>query len=65
MTITNYNYNEVGLTALVPEAFKLADRIARNGVDREATLGSKVSCARGCAACCSWLIRVSIPEVSL
>ena len=62
MTITNYNYNEVGPTALVPEAFKLADRIARNGVEREAKLGSKVSCAKGCAACCSWLVRVSIPE---
>jgi Fe-S-cluster containining protein len=65
MTVTNYktfNKVEVGLTALVPEAFKLANRIVRDGVDREARLGSKVSCARGCAACCSWLVRVSIPE---
>jgi Fe-S-cluster containining protein len=62
MTITKYNSKEVGLTSLVPEAFKLSDRIARNGVEREAKLGSKVSCAKGCAACCSWLVRVSIPE---
>jgi len=62
MAIFNYNDNQVGLTALVPEAFKLADRIVRNGVDREAKLGSKVSCTKGCAACCSWLVRVSIPE---
>ena len=62
MTITNYNSKEVGLTSLVPEAFKLADRIARIGVEREAKLGSKVSCTKGCAACCSWLVRVSIPE---
>jgi Fe-S-cluster containining protein len=62
MTITNCNDNQIGLTALVPEAFKLADRIARNGVEREAKLGSTVSCIKGCAACCSWLVRVSIPE---
>lgn len=52
----------VGLSTLVPDAFKLADRIARDGTRREAKLGSKVSCAKGCAACCRWLVCVSIPE---
>jgi hypothetical protein len=55
MTLTNDNDNLMGLIALMPGAFKLADRIARNGVAREAKLGSKVSCARGCSACCIWL----------
>jgi Fe-S-cluster containining protein len=62
MTLTNDNDNPVGLGALVPEAFKIADRIARNGVAREAKFGSKVSCNKGCSACCTWLVRVSIPE---
>ncbi|MDY6950436.1 MAG: hypothetical protein SWE60_02910 [Thermodesulfobacteriota bacterium] len=50
------------LSTLVPEAFELADQIAREGIEREAKLGSKVSCAKGCAACCRWLVCVSIPE---
>lgn len=54
--------NGLGLSTLVPEAFKLADQIAREGIEREAKLGSKVSCAKGCAACCRWLVCVSIPE---
>lgn len=52
----------VQLSALVPEAFKLADRIAGEAVEREAKRGSKVSCSKGCAACCRPLIRISIPE---
>jgi len=52
----------VGLTALVLEAFKLADRIAREAVEREAKLGLEIPCTKGCAACCRPLIRVSIPE---
>jgi len=51
-----------GLSTLVAEAFELADQIAREGIEREAKLGSKVSCAKGCAACCRWLVCVSIPE---
>lgn len=52
----------LGLTALVTQAFKLADRIARKGVEREAKLGSEIPCIKGCAACCRSLVRVSIPE---
>ncbi len=52
----------VGLTSLVPEAYKLADRIVREAVKREAKLGSEIPCTKGCAACCRSLIRVSIPE---
>lgn len=51
-----------GLSALVPKAFKMADRIAREGIEREAKLGSRVSCAKGCAACCRWLVCLSMPE---
>jgi Fe-S-cluster containining protein len=52
----------VGLTSLVPEAYKLADRIVREAVEREAKLGWGIPCTKGCAACCRWLVRVSIPE---
>lgn len=52
----------LGLTALLTQAFKLADRIARKGVEREAKLGSEIPCIKGCAACCRSLVRLSIPE---
>jgi len=52
----------VGLTALVPEAYKLADRIVREAVEREAKRGVEVPCVKGCAACCRPLVRLSIPE---
>lgn len=48
----------VPLSALVPEAFKLTDRIARKGVEREAKLGSEIPCTEGCAACCRSLVRL-------
>jgi Fe-S-cluster containining protein len=47
---------------LVPEAFKLADRIVHAGLERVAKLGSKVPCVKSCAICCHYMIRVSIPE---
>lgn len=50
------------LSARVPEAFKLADRIAREAVEREEKRGLKVPCLKGCAACCRSLVCVSIPE---
>jgi Fe-S-cluster containining protein len=53
----------LGLTLLVPEAFKLADRVVREAVEREAKLGLEIPCTKGCAACCRSLIRLSIPEV--
>jgi Fe-S-cluster containining protein len=52
----------VPLSALMPEAFKLADRIVRKAVKREAKLGLEIPCTRGCTACCRYLVRVSIPE---
>ena len=52
----------VWLTALVPEAYKLADRIVREAVKREAKLGLEIPCTKGCAACCRSLIRISIVE---
>jgi hypothetical protein len=50
------------LSARVPEAYKLADRIVHEAVEREVKLGLEIPCTRGCAACCRSLIRVSIPE---
>jgi hypothetical protein len=50
------------LSARVPEAFKLADRIAREAVEREEKRGLKVPCSKECAACWPWLVRLSISE---
>jgi Fe-S-cluster containining protein len=52
----------VPLSVLVPEAFKLADRIVREAVKREEKLGLEIPCTKGCTACCRFLVRVSIPE---
>jgi Fe-S-cluster containining protein len=52
----------IPLHELVPEAFRLADRIVRKAVKREVKLGLKVHCTKGCTACCRYLVRVSIPE---
>lgn len=52
----------VQLSALVPEAFRLADRIACEAAEREERRGSKVSCSEGCANCCRFLVCLSIPE---
>jgi len=52
----------VQLSALVPEAFELADKIVGEAMQREEKRGFKVPCSKGCAACCRPLIRISIPE---
>ena len=62
MTEESRHEARVPLSALVPEAFKLTDRITRDAVEREVKRGSEVSCTRGCAACCRSLVRISIPK---
>lgn len=47
----------------MPSAQRLADEAAERGIAREAKLGSRVACGKGCAICCRYLVRISIPEV--
>jgi Fe-S-cluster containining protein len=51
------------LLALVPPALAEADAVARRSADREVSRGSSISCRKGCAACCRYLVRLSPPEV--
>ena len=52
----------VSLTELVPEAFRLADRLAHQAQERAARSGLAVQCRKGCGVCCRYLVRISIPE---
>lgn len=52
----------VSLTELVPEAFRLADRLARQAEERAASSGLEVQCSKGCGICCRYLVRISLPE---
>jgi len=52
----------ISLADLVPEAFRLADHLARQARERAAESGLEVQCRRGCGVCCRYLVRVSIPE---
>jgi Fe-S-cluster containining protein len=47
---------------LVPLALALADALAEDAVRRVAAEGGKVSCKKGCAACCRYLVHVSESE---
>jgi Fe-S-cluster containining protein len=50
------------LKALVPPAFMEADRAVAEAMERERSRGFPTRCARGCAACCRYLIRISLAE---
>jgi len=52
----------MSLIDLVPKAFRLADRLARQGRERVARSGLAVQCRKGCGVCCRYLVRISIPE---
>jgi len=52
------------LSDLVPLARALCDNMMSETMDRCKMLGQKISCGKGCSACCShYLIPLSIPEV--
>jgi len=52
----------MSLTDLVPEAFRLADRLVRQAQERAARCGLQVQCCKGCGVCCRYLVRISLPE---
>jgi len=51
-----------GLGDLVPLARTLAMRIGTDAVRRAGSAGERVPCRKGCAACCRYLIPLSVPE---
>jgi len=51
-----------GLGDLVPLARTLATRIGTDAVRRAGSAGETVPCRRGCAACCRYLVPLSVPE---
>jgi Fe-S-cluster containining protein len=52
----------MALTDLVPEAFRLADHLAKQATERATRAGLEVQCRKGCGVCCRYLVRISIPE---
>ena len=52
----------MSLADLVPEAFRLAERLARQAQERTAGYGLEVQCRKGCGVCCRYLVRISLPE---
>ncbi len=52
----------VSLADMVPAARELADRFAEIASDHAASCGQKVSCRKGCTACCNYLLPLSAPE---
>ncbi len=52
----------VSLACLVPAARELADKFADIAAAHAASCGRKVSCRKGCTACCSYLLPLSAPE---
>lgn len=52
----------MSLTDVVPEAFRLADRLVRQAQERAARSGLQVQCRKGCGVCCRYLVRISLPE---
>lgn len=51
------------LSDMVPLARAIADRITAAVIDDRAAAGRPVGCRKGCAACCSYLVALSLPEV--
>ncbi len=52
-----------GLSDLVPLARALGDVMVSEAIDHSMMHGQSVSCDKKCAACCSYLVPLSIPEV--
>ncbi len=53
---------ELGLSGLVPHAWRLAEIEMRDALAGDERRGLEASCSEGCAACCHYLVRLSIPE---
>ena len=51
------------LSDIVPMASAISDRITGAVIDKFQSDGAQISCEKGCSACCSYLVPLSIPEV--
>jgi len=51
------------LSDLVPLARALCGNMMSETVERCRMMGTKISCGKGCSACCSYQVPLSIPEV--
>lgn len=51
-----------GLAELPPRIFPIVDRRVQAAERRAAARGLRASCRKGCAACCRYLVRLTIPE---
>jgi len=51
------------LSDIVPMASAISDRIMGVVIDKFQSDGAQISCKKGCSACCSYLVPLSIPEV--
>jgi len=56
------NNDEAFLSDLVPVAHQVCDTINRLAVDNETESGTEISCKKGCANCCSYLVSLSSAE---
>lgn len=54
---------EACLSDIVPLAREMCDQICRVVQNTQANLNERISCRKGCSACCSYLVPLSIPEV--
>jgi len=56
-------HGPAGLADLVPLGRRLADEVSERVLGSLRTAGLTVPCRKGCAACCSYLVPLSLPEV--
>lgn len=54
---------EFSFSDIVPIANTISDRITEVVIDKLRDDGVQLSCQRGCSACCSYLVPLSVPEV--
>jgi Fe-S-cluster containining protein len=57
------NQERATLSDLVPLARAVSSRIAQTVIETSELAGEPIMCQKGCSACCSYLVPLSIPEV--
>ena len=58
----NVARGQAGLSAMAPLARALSTKLALATLERLRESGKSVPCCKGCSACCSYLIPLSVPE---
>ena len=56
------NHEFARLSDIVPVARAFSSRIAQSVIDASEQAGEPITCHKGCSACCSYLVPLSIPE---